>query len=295
MSVSATPCGHVFHTNCVSKWIDKHRHCPQCRQPVLTSSKLVKLFFAEEKSPSSAMVLYGTKYDATGKRSPYERQPSWIGFQGSSPADGSACKFPILQRPHSMVGGGLSHWSSQQADVNGDETRIIMDVMQCQMEDLEGECQRLRKRLVTVEDQLQSKVEELSALDAAAGNGKSLSEEHADAAATSQNVAIAMSAASIALTQGSSLVERRRSTSSKSSNIQQSIEELRREYDMLHTASQELRTEIQDLNGSVQRKDRDIRNREQMCTELEERNRYLTEDLEASSRLTADLRVRKLQ
>ena len=51
--VSATPCGHVFHTGCVSAWIQQHRHCPQCRNPVL-NSMLVKLFLAED-SPKSRL------------------------------------------------------------------------------------------------------------------------------------------------------------------------------------------------------------------------------------------------
>lgn len=54
--VSATLCGHVFHTACVRQWVGVHKHCPQCRRPVDANSALVKLFLAEEdqhrKSPS---------------------------------------------------------------------------------------------------------------------------------------------------------------------------------------------------------------------------------------------------
>ncbi len=45
-SLSAAPCGHVFHTRCVAKWLeggDSRGDCPQCRRPAET---LVRLFLA---------------------------------------------------------------------------------------------------------------------------------------------------------------------------------------------------------------------------------------------------------
>ena len=29
--VSSTFCGHIFHTNCISKWLDTNNFCPECR------------------------------------------------------------------------------------------------------------------------------------------------------------------------------------------------------------------------------------------------------------------------
>ncbi len=26
------PCGHIFHTDCILKWIDRSNTCPMCRQ-----------------------------------------------------------------------------------------------------------------------------------------------------------------------------------------------------------------------------------------------------------------------
>ena len=305
MSVSATPCGHVFHTTCVAKWIDQHRHCPTCRQPVLTSSRLVKLFLAEDKVSSSAMVLYGSNCGATAMRQGYERHPSWIGLQNNGNFAGLSNKthLPMLQRPHSIVGSATSplgasgggHWSSQRGDVNVEETRIIMDVMQCQMEDLEGECQKLRKRLVTVEDQLQTKVEEVSALEAKVTKRRSTSmSDDPDVATTSQNLAIAMLAAapsSESVERSPGLKNKRRRASSIS-NIQQNLMELRREYDNPQSVSRELRSEIEELNNSMHSKDRELSDKQQRIHELEERNRILVEDIEANTRLTADLRVK---
>ena len=305
MSVSATPCGHVFHTCCVGKWIDQHRHCPTCRQPVLTSSRLVKLFLAEDKVSSSAMVLYGSNCGSTAMRHGYERHPSWVGLQSNNNFAGLSNKpyLPMLQRPHSIVGSATSplgasgggHWSSQRGDVNVEETKIIMDVMQCQMEDLEGECQKLRKRLFTVEDQLQTKVVEVSALEAKVTKRRSISmSEEPDVATTSQNIAIAMLAAapsSESVERSPGLKNKRRRASSIS-NIQQNLLELRREYDNLQSVSQELRTEIQALNDSMQSKDRELSDKQQRIHDLEERNRHLADDIEANTRLTTDLRVK---
>ena len=304
LTVSATPCGHVFHTTCVGKWIDQHRNCPTCRQPVLSSSRLVKLFLAEDKvSSSSAMAIYGSSCGATAMRPGYERHPSWFGLQNNHNFGGPSNKpyLPMLQRPHSIVGNttspirasGGGHWSSQRGDVNPEETKIIMDVMQCQMEDLEGECQKLRKSLITVEDQLQTKVEEVSALEAKVTKTRSVSmSEDPDVATTSQNLAIAMlGAGSRETVQRSPVSKNKRRRSSSISNIQQSLLELRREYDNLQTVSTELRTEIQDLTGSMQNKETEIILKEQRISELEEQNRQLTEDMETNTRLTTDLRV----
>ena len=68
--------------------------------------------------------------------------------------------------------------------------------------------------------------------------------------------------------------------------------ELRREYDNLQSVSQELRTEIQALNDSMQNKDRELCDKQQRIQELEERNRHLADDMEENTRLTTDLRVK---
>ena len=44
-NVSTTQCGHVFHTNCISRWIENGKDsCPQCRKPC-TKDQLIKTFF----------------------------------------------------------------------------------------------------------------------------------------------------------------------------------------------------------------------------------------------------------
>ena len=45
--ISTIPCGHVFHYNCISKWIGNgNQHCSQCRK-FCSIEKITKLFFSE--------------------------------------------------------------------------------------------------------------------------------------------------------------------------------------------------------------------------------------------------------
>jgi len=50
-NVCATSCGHVFHINCLAKWLKKgQRTCPQCRTPIQNAEQLRKIYFAETDS-----------------------------------------------------------------------------------------------------------------------------------------------------------------------------------------------------------------------------------------------------
>ena len=35
--VMALPCGHLFHSNCVSDWLERHATCPECRTEITSS------------------------------------------------------------------------------------------------------------------------------------------------------------------------------------------------------------------------------------------------------------------
>ena len=42
--VSATSCGHVFHSSCLRTWLKKRSNCPSCRQSLKSSDIISKLF-----------------------------------------------------------------------------------------------------------------------------------------------------------------------------------------------------------------------------------------------------------
>ena len=47
--ISTTPCGHVFHTGCITRWWNVNTDCPQCRKGC-EIRQIIKLFFSESQS-----------------------------------------------------------------------------------------------------------------------------------------------------------------------------------------------------------------------------------------------------
>ena len=51
--ITSTYCGHVFHTNCITKWIAQKQNCPQCRTRC-TDNGIHRIYLSE--SPKENLI-----------------------------------------------------------------------------------------------------------------------------------------------------------------------------------------------------------------------------------------------
>ena len=73
--ISTIPCGHIFHTNCIEKWLESGSNsCSQCRKE-FRRIQIIKLYFSEGQSENNLITeLEEAKSEAIQESLKYQKQ-----------------------------------------------------------------------------------------------------------------------------------------------------------------------------------------------------------------------------
>jgi ankyrin repeat protein len=107
--ISATKCGHVFHTNCIEKWLKTGKKtCPQCRKNCIVMKLYLNWSATENGKKRNAIQAKLDHATSEVKRLKSELSE----MEKKDEINKSMCKWLFKNNPSSQGGSTLLHWSA---------------------------------------------------------------------------------------------------------------------------------------------------------------------------------------
>ena len=107
--ISATKCGHVFHTNCIEKWLKTGKKtCPQCRKNCI----VIKLYlnWSANENGKKRNAIQAKLDHATSEVKRLKSELSEM--EKKDEINNSMCKWLFKNNPSRQGGSTLLHWSA---------------------------------------------------------------------------------------------------------------------------------------------------------------------------------------